>query len=182
VNAALRAELAEATASSELHTLVAEFPEDTDEILQDGDDLESNWTKIKVQFGQGSASLSVQIVLAPKILEAGEIDEASWHFLIRVRELGRVTYSGEDWVHWSARIVLGTGDFENGGVVIVVPDHRAVWPACREVHANHTISINDPLLHELRATGRLTWRAAVRVQDAGAPLVEAERYYDDDCC
>merc|ERR1712061_247508 len=90
---------------------------DVAQLLDSGSMLESTWVKIKTHFGQGPASIHVQFVLAPRRIDPVEIAIASatnlrttWHFLIRVRELGRVTCDDEAAdVHWSARIVLGIG-------------------------------------------------------------------------
>jgi len=189
-------------------------PEAARRCLDQGLPLESGWSKVVTQFGKGRASINLQFVLAPRkraadgaadggtgggiddgagaqpVEEAGDDSNAdlgrTWHFLIRCRELGRVTDDGDE-THWAARLVLGAGGLSGEGacsdseVVAAVPDHRSIWPACREVHAPLALLDSDPVLEEIRSSARIDWRVAVSVFDAGGPVEGSGRDWGD-CC
>jgi len=190
--ASLWAELAEAEARGSLQAVEAHFPGGAG-LLEEGQPLESAWARVVTRFGGGRASISLQFVLRPRRPDSADGPAAvatppppegrRWHFLVRARELGRTSSGddGEEEKHWAARLVLGTKNRREGSIAVAVPDHRSIWPECREVHSEHALDAGDAALQALREGRPLVWDVAVAVTDAGAPVAGAGRDLGD-CC
>lgn len=160
-DAALWTEFKTAKAQHETKMLQVQFRNVT-AALEAKTPLTSSWAEVTAKFGRGEADLLLQFELAPR--KDDDLASANWHVVARVKEMSRTSFGGEDDIHWAARIVLACRDF-----VMVVPDHRSIYPAVCEAHSGQPLAIDSPLLSCISETGSISWDVAVTVRDAGGP-------------